>query len=1417
MACKCTQTTTNATGGGAITSALSACSYVFWYNQMSGCTGSALDTHNGNPGANILFQLGINDNGYPVEAYGTNNISIDNPNPLHRFSIGNQGNIDVEEYIHFGDGALTGNTGNNKTGTVGDVYLGYKAGYTRGTNYNSSYNTVVGSSSLGSTGVLNASAKNVVVGYETMTNATSSGENTIAGYQAGKSLTTGSRNVYLGKGQGTLETNENDTLRIGNKSQTAGGSARPLIQGDFATSATTLWGSARITDLPHGLGPLMGVDKQGYLHVSKFKPTPSAPLEPLGFNNMGVWTANTVDASTSNGCDPADAGCDPGYWDTSGTIPGYRSVSISGGTNHQSTSTDWMGTRVGIGTQFPEYPLHIKSPYSWIKVQSTVGSSWIESQSAVANAYLGVSASNGVKSGSTSWRMHAFTSNNSITDWGTGTKPSIGTGMTLQLRSQSNGDEVVTDIISIVGDDMSNNLDGAITVRSDEDPLGGVSTNPTHGIGIFTPIPTKELTLIGTFSGTGSIHSADYLKYPNPSFGTYVGYQSGSGSTTDNYNTAIGYQAMQDTGTANLSVTQRNTAVGYKALNSAGSAVAGTVTDNVAIGNESMSLNTGGEYNVAIGVGALKDGVDVDSHVAIGYQALESYTAIGSIGGNVGIGYRTMRNATEGGRNVGIGYYVAANSTNQLGGYNVYIGNAAANGTDNSGYGNVVLGAGAATGGTPANSTIAVGYNAQIPYDDDFFMNIGDIIYARKGDASATTGRDTVMIGSGSYTKSYQPDFTVGVIGAIHSTDYMKWPNPAKSMYLGQGVGSGTTGSQENTIIGYKATSVNALATAGGNTGLGSEVLMNLETGDRNIAIGSKALYQVEGSHDNQAMGYMTLASNVTGSRNMAIGSYALIGLNGTDDNMAIGYNSQYYNVSGGDNVSVGGYSQHRVTTGSYNTSIGHESGEYNQTGKGNVSVGNYALRGEALNTYSWNSAVGAGALSGITTGGCNVAVGNNAGSGVGSPGGKITSGSNNIVIGCQVNVKGGTNDNQINIGNSILMGMGNGSNTVLTHAPIDPIKVHDVYTNGDIIIKPTVGLIISASTLGVMVEGPIKTRDVYGHGNTQLGDMALRYYTGLAKDGFNTVVGYQAASNPGLNGFINSTAVGYRAFSAATTISSGTAVGTNAAKNATGANYTTAIGADALLENQTGAYNVAVGSWALKGVAANSNSRNTAIGHGAGQSITTGSDNVFLGYRSGDNVTTGSNNIAIGDEVDPPSATGSYQINIGNVLYGRDTDSDNDTDAIGINNSSPNVALDVTYGSETLALSTNTGGGEVVTFGTAGADYAAGFLVQLRGTDNWVKADADDTTLQGNLVGIALGAAPSNGILIKGFYHLNTAEDVTTWAQGGQLYVSTIDGKITESTGSHTSGDYVRVVGYMTSTDGIMYFNPESTYVVIT
>ena len=875
MACKCTQTTSNATGGGSITSALSACTYPLWIRHLSGCT-SDLDVHFGNPGANILFNIGQANQDRP---YGVDNIGINKTDPMHTFSL--SGTIDVHDYMHFEDSGY-GSKVNPAHGT--SVYLGYGAGSTRANNPGNSSNVAIGAYSIGSVGVMANAQNNVAVGFSTGMNLNSGDDNVIIGTQAGVSLNSGSRNtflgnrtateittqtgnVYLGYGQGAAAT-ESDSLRIGNQLQTPGGTARPLIQGNFAESGATIWGDLRITDTPRQLDiAFLGVDADGYVKETKAILGPGVPAveQPIGFFNTGVWTANTRDAGG-------------GYM---GEL-GYRSVSISGGTNADNSPTEYFGTRVGIGTESPTVPFHVKGKYSYAYVQSVGGgSSYIASVTDQSIAYMGVAAGSGVQSGSTTWRMKAFTSDISMPNWANDTPGNIGTGFSIMRASRSvvadPSTQSVVNPFSILGD--TEHLGSAIVIRGDAN-IGGGGRN--HGVGIFTPAPNTELTVVGAMSASGAIHSTDYIKFPLIAQSTYVGYQSGSGTTVDANNTGFGYRTLS-------------------------------------------SLNG---------------------------------------------------------------------------------------------------------------------------------------------------------------------------------------------------------------------------STAAGNVAVGSGALQSITTGDSNIGIGYNSATLSVSTDDNIAIGGRSLSNAISSSKNIAIGSDALL-----------------------------------LNTDSFNTAIGH-------------------------NVYVTK-----------TSGSKNVAIGEGSGGG------------------------GGVNA---------------------------------------------------------------------GH--------------------FNTLVGGQSGI-----------------------------------------------------------------SFQGKGL--------VAVGYGSMTGSSSSNDIICIGYNT------------------QPTLLGvDFSMNIGNLIYGgtRPTDSTAGRKVTGINVPSPITALDVMYGGVTALPEDRGGGNHIVTFGTAGAGYAAHKLVQLRGAANWVPADADDITLQGNLIGIAMGAEPENGILLKGYYNVTTADDITTWANGGPVYVSTTGGKITESIASFGPGDYVRIVGYMTTTANVIYFNPDNTFIVL-
>ena len=1542
MACKCTQTTINATAGGSITSPFSACTFPLWVNQISGCTGSALDVHLGNPGANFLFNIGQYD--YSEVGYATNNIGINVPNPIHTVSVG--GTIDVEQYLHMGDGVASGDTPYS-------VYLGYKAGETAKNNKNSSNNTVIGNQALGSTGILNGANHNIAMGFQTLRSLTSGKYNTVIGGDGGYNLTSQSGNVYLGYGQGFMETTESNTLRIGNQLQTPGRSTRPLLQGDFATSAATIWGSARITTLPPGDDGFVTIDDDGYLHESKYTSGPSSG-KPISTKNTGIWTANTVDASGVP-------------WAATGGL-GYRSVSISGGTNSTATSLDRTGTRVGIGTGKPLVPLHIKTPYAWVYAQSEVSSSYITSISNSGIAYLGMAAGGGVTSGSTSWRLKSFTAPLSI-----GGSP-IGTGFSLMRVSRyvanDSSTQTSTHPFSVLGD--AENLDGAMVIRGDNN-LGAVGGN--KGVGIFTSTPTKELTVVGSISGTGAIHSTNYIKFPNVASSTYIGYSTSSGSTSDTNNTIIGYDGAGPT----MAGANSNTGVGSRALKAL------TIGDsNTTIGSLAGTNVTTGSWNTIVG----------------GFAGMSVATGTG----NVFLGY---------------GQGVGSNDSNMLRIGNVF---------DYNNNRSLILG-NFATSAMTINGTVEL--------------------------EGTLTGKGDGNTGGNEY---------VGVVGGVRATGTiqapnLKFTNSNEFTSIGNNqfdVGSGTTNSVGNTFVGYGINTENALDSSNFNTAVGTRAMQYIGAGAlSNTAVGQWALKDNETGNENTAIGATSLGANSSGTRNIGIGSSALGGSVTAGNNLAIGNYAMdsssshvgEFNVAIGDyamrsvttgnnNVAVGRTAQVSLTTGSFNTSIGDFSTAINKTGVHNVALGHKSSYGVIGQSHSYNTSIGSGSLSGITTGGCNVAVGNNAGSGIGL-GQAITTGSNNITIGCQTNVKVGTNSNQINIGNIIYGRAINGSPTtnaigIGSDIPNHPLSVEgaisgstDLFVkdsvqtqdlvlgttsaggkirpavNGDEIIfsNATHGsadwLSLSQDLLDFRIDGAsnflisptlvrfnttntdqdfsvktntsnfsIETDAQYdllalgGNGGTSIGGFSVRWptlngaptsaairtlqvngtttiYSGgtpspLSPTALEVVGDAQILSDLGVSGHVvtNGTLTVKGSISALASdgqnnarinfgqsgnfISGGTSGGLHSDDlelwsvndielkaaddinlEATGKVEFTQFGAanssmsidlsdvatSAFVENYSnnevfginastrrlyflyqgaipnqnqnwisgeendgsGNYDLTLGSdnrivmsATSVGIGTDSptekltidgninfltgTNRSIAVddvtsGHGNGYGLTirggsspaagvTGG-NIYIKAGSATNLGTGGVIFLDGGNGGSASSTGPIllqAINNGNV---------------GIGTTSPVTKLDVHHNTIGL-MDDDTGGGEVITFGSAGVGYTSGKLVQLRGSDNWVRTDADNTTLQGNLVGMALGAAPSDGILLKGFYKISTADDITTWSNGGPLYPSVSIGNITENLTSHSSGDYVRVIGYMTSTENVMYFNPESTFLVL-
>jgi hypothetical protein len=444
--------------------------------------------------------------------------------------------------------------------------------------------------------------------------------------------------------------------------------------------------------------------------------------------------------------------------------------------------------------------------------------------------------------------------------------------------------------------------------------------------------------------------------------GVLVNDSASGGGTNGEYNTGIGYNALQANTTG-----YENTGIGSFA-NQYGT----TDLDDTAIGAYAMQgvsatpLTSNSAYITAIGYDALLTVQDVDggeltaigalalanaaitpggdgNGTAIGYAALNTDT---SYGNNTAVGYEAMFN-TSGAGNVGIGYqalYQDNGTSNIAVGYQAMY--AATSGESDC----TAIGSYAMSNTNTLNGSTAIGYKAL-------------------ENATNTAGPGSTAVG-------YEALMNLGNFGGSYSTD---------------------------DAFGYEA-GLN-ITTGSGNVALGDLAMMGVSatpmTGQNNTAAGQEALYSIQGApNDNTAGGYQALYSLTTGQ-----------------SNTAIGYEAAQYATTGGANTAIGyeamqGVSATPLTTGyGYNTAIGELSlAILRGTADDNTALGYEA--GNALTIGTDNTLIGYTAGN-LVTGSYNIIVGE---------GGNITTGSTNILIGNSLTQTTNTSSNQIDIGDTIMV-----------------------------------------------------------------------------------------------------------------------------------------------------------------------------------------------------------------------------------------------------------------------------------------------------------------------------------------------------------------------------------------------------------
>jgi hypothetical protein len=426
----------------------------------------------------------------------------------------------------------------------------------------------------------------------------------------------------------------------------------------------------------------------------------------------------------------------------------------------------------------------------------------------------------------------------------------------------------------------------------------------------------------------------------------------------------------------------------------AGNSIASGGNYNVCIGDEAGTALTTGDYNVAVGFEALKTEDANGKNIAIGYQALKVLD-VGSDGKNTAIGYQAGVSMSTGIVNTLIGHQAGDALT--TGNNNVAIGHEAL-GAEIQGDQNVAVGVGALQ--SQSNSSDVNALNTAVGYNAGLAVTTGTqntLIGGLAGDA-ITDADGNVAVGYASLTSNVLGSDSVAIgKNALNAQN----PSSATAMYnvaIGKNAGESVTTGVENVFVG--ALSGDAVLAAGSNTAVGYLSLSSETGGQNNVAIGRSALQsQVNSSGNiyNTAVGSQAGASVTTGTKNTFIGANAGNLVTNTTENTFVGYLCGDAVTTNPGSTAIGSQA-FSEQGGDYNTAVGRKAlNACTSNGDRNVAIGEVALF--SVGDGSGNSGLGQAAGYAITTGANNICIGKDSGR-TGSPGGNITSGSNEIGLG---------------------------------------------------------------------------------------------------------------------------------------------------------------------------------------------------------------------------------------------------------------------------------------------------------------------------------------------------------------------------------------------------------------------------------
>ena len=407
--------------------------------------------------------------------------------------------------------------------------------------------------------------------------------------------------------------------------------------------------------------------------------------------------------------------------------------------------------------------------------------------------------------------------------------------------------------VEAVIDNVVQNPSSAYTVSGNTITFTSAPLSGTNNIYVRYTSPITQVIAPG--QGTVNTTALAGGTVTTTADATLNGLTVGKGGGSVTQNTVVGASA----GSANT--TGKITAVGYLAarFNTTGSG-------NTAIGGNdgaqdgALYYNTTGNYNIAMGTGAVASNTTGSSNTGLGYQALNSNTTASN---NTAVGYQAGYSNTTGTRNAFYGMYsgygITTGTDNTALGYNAIAGGVTVTGSYNT-----AVGVQSLYNSTTASNNTAVGYQASYSNNQSATTAVGyKAGYANTGDnelvavgyqalTASTTGTNNTALGHNTLASNTTGSHNLAVGSAALTAN--------------------TTGSY-NTAIGRVALVSNT--TASGNTAVGYQAGYGGTTGYGNCAFGYQSLYSLSSGYYNTNIGYQAGSGITSGTNNLCLGQGA--------------------------------------------------------------------------------------------------------------------------------------------------------------------------------------------------------------------------------------------------------------------------------------------------------------------------------------------------------------------------------------------------------------------------------------------------------------------------------------------------------------------------------------------------------------